>query len=757
MTTILRIHPAIGISRVGNSEEYVIAPETSAGMPPINGADVSGGLPIQPGHETQTITDQDLRDSQGRLKPHAQRFRIFAYADAPTGYPYTGEVTEICVGSTVDGKTVESITWQVHMANKKANNWIIPENPSDNTDWNNGVGGLAHYANGQTPNVRNGDFGKETYPVALNTADWGTGTPPGEVDMSSPDRLSKLVIDAGPKTINSNTNSGQRIGFDNGPCSYINSDGVVQPVNYPQQWPADNFATLYTPNDSNLGSMGGMETDDQGRLLVIGSPGYAAGWDVGENNPGGTVDQPPSWTESPETPFAPPGLGDPFPLWSDIDNDGWLDDAGDGPVTAVLHFTDQSVQVIESTAWCVCADPSYAPQVRNVVSIWDEVYNSWLRAPELELDTNIFNPTTQEYNANYTAGFEQDVWTIFRAAHLQMFSTDLNQKAIGAHQRINDINPSDNPADYLNVQNFIRDPNTGNGNDLQVGSPLMPLALGDTGASFLTVTHTQYFFLNQWYDNKYDNRTENLTAGELLDKNTLTNLLGGRFSPGIDLTFIVRDPYLYDQDWKNSDVGTFRIGAKTLDYSGELSTPFLSVGYTPNRNEKNPVEPGDLCKFMALPWHTDYNSCATHLPSPNPTPGKGVNPAIVATNNTLFWSWPAQRPVSVYTYEDYVNNGNAFFGEQQFSVRGTGTVWNGPTGDPEYANGPSSVGRYQNRLDIITNWFDIGVVMQGPAITGFTGDNTDLFLEVESKLTGPSDLSQPWPIQTTDKVYKEPT
>ena len=28
-----RIHPAIGIARVGNSEEYVIGPETLAGMP----------------------------------------------------------------------------------------------------------------------------------------------------------------------------------------------------------------------------------------------------------------------------------------------------------------------------------------------------------------------------------------------------------------------------------------------------------------------------------------------------------------------------------------------------------------------------------------------------------------------------------------------------------------------------------------------------------------------------------------------------
>jgi len=758
MSTTLRIHPAIGVSRVGNSPDYVISPETSAGMPPIEGSNVSGGLPIKRGTECDNITDEDLRDAQGRLKPHAQRYRIYAYETTPgKTYPYKGNVSEVCVGSKVDGKTVQSITWQVHMANKKANNWIIPESQSTHTDCDDGIGGMSWYANNDTPFVRNGDFGKSTYPVPLNFNEWGTGKAPTEVDMSDPVRLTKLVIDAGPKTINS-ANAGARVEFDNGDCSYLDASGTVQSVDYPQLWPADNFDTLFTPNDSKLGTMGGMETDAQGRLLVIGSPGFAAAWMVGENNPGGVVDAAPAWKPGNEQePFPPPALDQPFPLWSDIDNDGWLDDAGDGPVTAALHFDDGSTRVIDVPAWCICADPAYAPQIRNVVSIWDEVYNAWLRAPELQLDPNIYDTSTATYNQSYQAAFEQDVWTMFRAAHLQKFSTDLNPKALGSHQRVSSVSASDDPAKYLNVKNFIRNPNTGQGNNLEVGAPLMPLSLGDTGASFMTVTHTQYFFLEQWYANKYDDDKESLTPGELLDKNTLTNLLGGRFSPGIDLTFIVRDPFLYAQDWKSPDIGTFRIAGKKLDYSSAGTAPFLGVGYTPNRRQQNTVEPGDLCKFMALPWHTDYNSCATHLPSPNPEPGEGANPAINARNTTLFWSWPAQRPVSVYTYEDYRANDNSFFGEQRFSVRGTGTQWTGDSKDPELKNGTESVGRYQDRLDILKHWFDIGVVIQGPAINGFTGDNNDLFLEVKSQLSGPSDWSQPWPIKTTDKVYPDTT
>jgi len=724
-STPLRIHPAIGISRCGNADEFILSPESSAGMT-VEGNPISGGLPVVPGTEAQPISDQDLRDKDGRLKPQAQRFRIYAYDDPSDKYPEGCGTREVTIGCIIDGKTVKSITWQCHMANKKANSWIIPENPAD-TDFDNGVGGLAHYADGKTPNVRNGHFGTALAPV---TTPPGDGTPPGDVNLSDPVRLKNLVLDSGPKLISTAAGVGNRVMFDGDtPCQYLGTDGTPQSVDYPVQFPNLSFEQMYTPSGDNLTSMGGMETDDHGRLLVIGGRGFAAGWMQSENNPGGEA----------------PGKDVPFELESDIDNNGWLDDAGDGPVTAALHFEDGSIRVIDVPAWCICADPAYAPQVRNVVSIWDEVFNSWLRAPELALDPDLFDPKTGDYNPAFEPGFKQDVWPLFRASHLQMFTTDLNQKGIGVHQRLSNLSDTDDPTKFLNVKNFIRNPNTGADNDLQVGAPLMPLALGDTGTSFLTVTHTQYFFLEQWYAKKYTpDDSLNLSPGEQLDKDVLTNLLGGRFSPGIDLTFIVRDPYLYNTSWQNPDVGTFRIGGKTLDYaSADPNTPFLGVGYTPNRGQEFTVEPGDLCKFMALPWHTDYNSCATHQPSPNPD-----------RNTTLFWSWPSQRPVSVYTYEDYVKNDNAFFGNQQFSVRGTGTqVF--PNDHQDGGSQAENVGRYQERINMVENWMNIGVVIQGPAIEGFKGDNDDLFLEVESLLTGPSDVSQPWPILTTDKVFKE--
>ena len=104
------------------------------------------------------------------------------------------------------------------------------------------------------------------------------------------------------------------------------------------------------------------------------------------------------------------------------------------------------------------------------------------------------------------------------------------------------------------------------------------------------------------------------------------------------------------------------------------------------------LEPGDLSKLMAIPWHTDYNSCSLHLPNPN-----------LEGNITLFWSWPAQRPVAVYAAKD-VKNRN--LGHQRFSVRGVGTS----------TTDPGQLGVFQNRIDMVTNWHKIGVIMQGTAI-----------------------------------------
>lgn len=267
----------------------------------------------------------------------------------------------------------------------------------------------------------------------------------------------------------------------------------------------------------------------------------------------------------------------------------------------------------------------------------------------------------------------------------------------------------------------------------------MPLALGDAMKSFLSVTETQYFLMNQWYDGKSVAAHHPLGKGEYMDKMVLENCLGGRYSPGIDLTFIVRDVNLYDQKWQG-ETGPFRINMQPLDYSkaNNKEQHFLEVGYVPLRTAQ--VEPGDLCKFMSQPWHTDYNSCGTHKPDPNPK-----------ENNTLYWSWPAQRPVSVFPKESctYNSDKNTWsIGDTLFSVRGVGT-------ETPY---PQQQGRYQCYFDFVQHWHKVGFIIQGLQIADTehnTNYGSDKFLEVASQFTGHGNTVQPWPT-TNEEGYIPP-
>lgn len=85
MATVYKIHPAIGIARLGNSPDFFIGPE-------LIGEELNptGGF----------------KDNQCRVKRQAARFRIFAHHDDNTVSEITGAVADI--------------TWTVHIVNSKA-------------------------------------------------------------------------------------------------------------------------------------------------------------------------------------------------------------------------------------------------------------------------------------------------------------------------------------------------------------------------------------------------------------------------------------------------------------------------------------------------------------------------------------------------------------------------------------------------------------------------------------------------------------
>ncbi len=680
--TIFRVHPAINFARVGNSPEYYIAPETAAGEVMDENTGLFGGLPTKPDTENTPITAEDFRDAKGQVKRQAARFKIFAYDQLQNSYPSEDPGREVKIGDQVGGKTIKDIIWMVHLANKKNNNYQITSPIKDSSGKVIGEEeGVAPYENGNTPPIRNPSYGPE---------------------LGAPERLRKLVIDAGPRTIVSSAASDQVVGFNrNTQASHIGQNGVVQPVaDYPISFPGDHFENVNTKNGT-IETLGELQIEEgSGRLIVTGGYGNTFAFKDADG-------------KDPKLDHA-------------IDNDGWFDDVSDGPVNATVVFDDGSTSDVVA-GWFVCTDPSYAPQTRNVVSTWDDMFSAWVE--ELDLIPNLFKDG--KYQTDYKSAFYADVLPVFHGAFLQRWNTNLPGKGVSGHNWVAQIKPADDPkAKIPNFDALIRDPN----DPKQDGQGVkMPLALGDAQRSFLSLSRTQYFLLKQWYEGQSEPYGPVLGEGEKLDRVVLLNCLGGRFSPGIDLTFIVRDVNLFNQNWRG-ETGPFRINLQAMDYStATQAKPFLQEGYVPLRNA--PVEPGDLSKFMSQPWHTDYNSCAVHEPSPNPE-----------YNNTLYWSWPAQRPVQVHpvglcTYDEENKVWN--LGGQLFSVRGDGEGEENLT----HTYLPQNVGRYQNYMDFLENWHRTGFIIQGIQIADEHGGNygQDKFLEVASQFKGPGDVVQPWP------------
>jgi hypothetical protein len=652
-TTVFRVHPTINFARIGSSDEYYLSPETSAGLPTPGVAATVGGLPIKKGTEDEAITSDDLRDAAGYLKRQAARYRLCAYDfEAPDSYP-RGDGVEILPGSELaDGRAVKDVVWTVHLANKKANAYKVVNSK-----------GIQAFTGGNVPQLRN----SEVY---------------GTVD--APARLAQLVIDPGPRAITSS--QGGLVSFDaSTPATYSDGSGGIneQPV-YPKSFPADSNGRLFQPNGP-LDTLGELSTDERGRLLVLPGKGRTAAQ------------------------YA--DYGEPFALTDDLNNAGWFDDAADGPVSATIVFEDGTTAEAFG-AWVVCTDPGYAPQIRNVVSVWDDVYDAWVRDLDLQPEICVGG----QFNTDYRPSFEADIHPMFRAASQQRWTANLPKLAVKAHEAVERINPTDDPdRTIMAALAYVRNPNEPN--EFRVGVPLMPLTLGEAGTDFLAVSKTQYFFLEQWSRNHFEpNAGAKLGRGEYLDMASLSNCLGGRYVPGIEVSFPIRESDMYETDWRASGSGPFRVKHRPMRYAdAEESTPFLSGGWVPAHGMNDGLEPGDISKFMAIPWQTDYNSCSIHPTSIN-TAGHNTS-----TGNplTLYWSWPSQRPDAVYPATDVVNG---VLPDRVWSIRGPGTL----------TNDPKSSATFQKGLQSVQDWDRIGVVLQGTAITG--GDYPpDFFLEAESR------------------------
>jgi hypothetical protein len=199
----------------------------------------------------------------------------------------------------------------------------------------------------------------------------------------------------------------------------------------------------------------------------------------------------------------------------------------------------------------------------------------------------------------------------------------------------------------------------------KTGHPMMPYLCGDncfvTGpasSTYLTVTATQYFFLTQWAAGRFDvGDPPPIPPGEALDRAALENGVGGAFSPGIEMTWVSRNPLIYTQP--------FRIRHKPR------VQPPLSLG----ANFAEGLEPGDVGKYMAVPWQADFNECSQE-----------------PVGDRFVWWWPVQRPSFVHIQR------------QDGQLRQVPWV-----GTDQDQNAPIYI-QFADDLDMVTHWKELGFV-----------------------------------------------
>lgn len=112
--------------------------------------------------------------------------------------------------------------------------------------------------------------------------------------------------------------------------------------------------------------LGQLRTDAQGRLIVLG----------GQGNSSYQTQAPP-------------------PLATYANNDGWFDDASDGPVTATVTImngtTPMDVPVDDAGhAWVLCTPPDFAPRVRSAVTMYDLLYDVGVRSIPIPADNGLY-------------------------------------------------------------------------------------------------------------------------------------------------------------------------------------------------------------------------------------------------------------------------------------------------------------------------------------------------------------------------------
>ncbi len=367
--------------------------------------------------------------------------------------------------------------------------------------------------------------------------------------------------------------------------------------------------------------LGEIRTDDAGRLLVLGGLGHS---NSPEGKPVYNPDNPASFNNA----------------------DGWYDDISDGPVTATVSIAGIPIPV--EPAWVAVAPPNYAPDVVAWRTLYDLLVDAyvqcgWLPFPETVSFTKDVLPVLRRlsnlqwvnkgfatmYGQGCPMDFEDPAF-IEKLAHCPASGTDPYAEL--RQQVYNAFRPSNN---------MVNDPRTWPwlyGDAYGSFSPDAPnnnLALSDVRARLLQLW-VKGEFVNDWdADADPYSSIDQVPLQEqpgMLDQASLDFCLADAFHPGCELTWPMRHTTMYS--------APFRIRHRLAndpepDYGSNLTQQIVMQPGGPLYAQG----PGDLSRWMALPWQGDTAFCRS-----------GYD---LEYDPYLPTFWPARVPNQVLTEADY--------------------------------------------------------------------------------------------------------
>ncbi|MBL8473772.1 MAG: LodA/GoxA family CTQ-dependent oxidase [Rhodocyclaceae bacterium] len=555
---VFRIHPAIGIARLGNLDPdraFIVGPE----------------LPGQKATEGLTEREVGSYKLDGAIKPQAVRFRVFEYLRNAEGrLEPAGEVLPQV--PTPGSPYVKAITWTVHLANRKAafyeedgprgetlpagelRNPALADRASLQSDFGpRSIAGLSAAPNLFTPATAGG------YPALRVVKD--------AYGLTLIDYLGQVRTDA----------EGRLLVF-GGKGHSASSISPAQPLTH---WSNNNYwfddvgdgpVTAVVTVDDGAGNLTHFPMDAAGNAWVLVappdfSPGLNAGvslydvlYDMGVRKLAIPADNALYFNGGPLARMTQ--LNTAWSAWKSGAVAGKFEF---GSIAAdfaseVWPIIRNAVNLVYTTALvnfkhsAMLTDPLGDPS--DSAAKARKVFFSYLRAPE-DAATSTNGPATMPrlYGDNWYVGNENFVYTF-------------GQNGSG---------------------------NQGGGAVQTTGPRSVPRY-----QRYSTLTPVQYALLRSWAAGNFvpmfgTPPPVSVITPHGLDQANLENCIGGPFYPGIEAGWQIRNPALFIEPFRLNLAATsqFRLP------SGQL--------------EGTPLVAGHFSRQMALPWQADFNDCSKLL------------------------------------------------------------------------------------------------------------------------------------------------